>query len=128
MSREFIDTVVLPPLHAGGHELLFFCDLTRRNALEEVVATCDAWLDLDAAAKEQPLRFADEDEAYEHASTRMKASLLALQQPHVRTLTLARLREEFFNRFSYPDLVRALEENFNADFNEQQPSPQRTVH
>ena len=124
----FAHTVVLPGLRLAGHELHFFCDLTRPNALDELLATCDTWLDL--LAEEPPSSLTDEDSCYDWAQRKMRATLLAVQQAPARQRVLDRVFSDFLGKHAFPEVQAALSEYYHADIEQfkSQPSTTRSVH
>ena len=82
--------------------------------MEEVLATCDTWLDL----REHPgpdIPLADEDECYGWATKKMLATLNALGQRSFRDQVLARVETEFFDKYGFPELRAALVEYFRNE-------------
>ena len=111
---KYAHTVVLPPVHLAGNELNFFCDLTRRNALDELLATCDTWLDIKEA--QQPLvNTGSEDACYDWARKNMLATLLAIQQASTRQKVLERVLSDFLVKHQFPEVKAALNEHYHAD-------------
>lgn len=118
---NFAHTVVLPGLHLAGHELHFFCDLTRYNAMDELLATCDTWLDL----KEFPVAPRDllsEEDCYDWAQEKMRATLLSLRSDAHRQRVLDRVMKNFLGKYQFPEVEAAFTEHFHADLEPQTQS------
>ncbi len=128
MSSTYIHTVVLPPVACSGHVLNFFCDLRREQAMEELLATLDLWLDWDAApfACAEPM---SEDAAYDLASQQMRARLTALQSKSYLAHCLARVCGELAERSLFPEVLAAFNEHFGQhharQHQELEPTPAR---
>lgn len=117
MTNKYAHTVVLPPVVVAGQPLLFFCDLTRNTAIDELIANIETWLDLKAMPEaEQAAHIAqgvvDEDGWYALAGTRMHANRQSLQFPAFRQRSLERVRSEFFPKHPYPEVQAALDQLF----------------
>lgn len=125
----YAHTVVLPGVHLAGHELHFFCDLTRHNAMDELLATCDTWLDLKQCPG-APRALLSEDDCYDWAQEKMRASLLALRSATQRRLVLDRVMTDFLGKYAFPEVEAAFTEYFHADLEhlEQDLTPADCLH
>ena len=123
MTARFAHTVVLPPVTVAGQQLMFFCDLTRDTAIDELIANIETWLDLQSMPEaEQAILigqgFDNEDSWYELAAQRMRANCFSLQSDAYRARCLARLRTDFFPKHAYPEVEAALAQLFPVEEND----------
>lgn len=63
-----VHTLLLPPVSCGGHLLNFWVDLLKDDGFRSFLATCAVWCFLKEIPPDCVL--ADEDDAYDYASTR----------------------------------------------------------
>jgi hypothetical protein len=126
-AASFAHTAVLPPLNIGGHSLNIFCDLTRPQGIEELLAAMTAWLELSDMAPAQVEALMEqgvntEDAWYDVAMQRFRQALRRHSRPAAASAAVARLKNEFFDKHTFPELDAALSQYFLPEPFDGQPT------
>jgi hypothetical protein len=123
----FAHTAVLPPLSVAGQRLNIFCDLTRAQGIEELLAAMTAWLELSEMGPAQVGALVaqgvdSEDAWYGVAMQRFRQALRRQAVPACARAALATLKDKFFDKHAFPELEAALTQHFSPETFDGQPT------
>lgn len=123
----YAHTAVLPPLNIGGQCLNIFCDLTRPQGIEELLAAMTAWLEMSDMGQDQVAALMEqgvntEDAWYDVAMQRFRQALRRHSRPEAACAAVTRLKNEFFDKHTFPELDAALSYHFLPEPFDGQPT------